>query len=222
MEVKHEYLCSSWQGLLQQLAWLLSRGYWYHHVTYLPERKRDRWESIDKKLIAKYGTDLSKWQRARRRKKGLANFAYLRWENVAVLMHTAGDIPSDIVYDDHFRDFRAKGKKNRLKIQISPLVGFEFYLDDKGITVKLDKATFRGIKDSLEEVISTKDVEKIRKEFNKINGFPAYRGIVCQKVQLAKYVVKKAGHHQVKLSASDLRINTYKPYVPVFTEKKRA
>ena len=221
MEAKQEYICASWQGLLQQLAWLLSRGYWYHHVTYLPERKRDRWERIDQKLIKKYGCDKTKWQRARLKKKGVANFYYLRWENVAVLMHTSGDIPSDIVYDDTFRNIMAKGKKNRLKVQISPLVGFEFYLDDKGITVKLDKQTYAGIKDHLETVVATKNVAKIVHEYNKLNGFPAFRGIVRQKIELAKFILNRAGHHQIRLSPQDLRIITYKPFVTVF-EKKRA
>ena len=221
MEAKQEYICASWQGLLQQLAWLLSRGYWYHHVTYLPERKRDRWERIDQKLIKKYGCDKTKWQRARLKKKGVANFYYLRWENVAVLMHTSGDIPSDIVYDDHFRNIMAKGKKNRLKVQISPLVGFEFYQDPKGITVKLDKQTYAGIKDHLETVVATKNVAKIVHEYNKLNGFPAFRGIVRQKIELAKFILNRAGHHQIRLSPQDLRIITYKPFVTVF-EKKRA
>lgn len=221
MEAKQEYLCVSWQGMLQQLEKLLKQGYWYHCVTYLPLKKRDKWERIDQKLISKYDANISKWQRARRRKKGLVNFIYLRWENVAVLLHSKGEIPDNVVYDDPFRNIMAKGRKNRLRIQISPLVGFEFYQDPKGITVKLDKQTYAGIKDHLETVVATKNVAKIVHEYNKLNGFPAFRGIVRQKIELAKFVMNRAGHHQIRLSPQDLRIITYKPFVTVF-EKKRA
>lgn len=221
MEAKQEYLCVSWQGLLQQLEKLINNGYWYHCVTYLPEKKRYRWEKVDQKLISKYDAGLNKWQRARRKKKGIANFIYLRWNHVAVLLHTKGNIPQNVVYDDTFRNIMAKGKKNRLKVQISPLVGFEFYQDPKGITVKLDKQTYAGIKDHLETVVATKNVAKIVHEYNKLNGFPAFRGIVRQKIELAKFVMNRAGHHQIRLSPQDLRIITYKPFVTVF-EKKRA
>lgn len=221
MKVKQDYLCKSWQGLLQQLEKLLNRGYWFHCVTYLPEEKREQWESIDYKLMRKYQADKSKWQRSRQKVKGTANFYYLRWDRIAVILHTKGEIPSHIVYDDNFKNVKAKGKKNRLKIEISNLVGFEFYQNEKRqMTVKLDKSTFTGLRDSLDVVTATKNVAKIKHEFNKLNGFPVYRGIIGQKVQLAKFVVNRAGHHQVGLNISDLRINTFKPYIPVFSEKE--
>ena len=47
-------------------------------------------ESIDRKLIAKYGIDLSEKERSRRRKQGLANAQYLRHDRWFILMLTEG------------------------------------------------------------------------------------------------------------------------------------
>jgi hypothetical protein len=45
---------------------------------------------VDEKLVAKYGVDISKWARARRKRDGLANVAYLRHERLFVLLATHG------------------------------------------------------------------------------------------------------------------------------------
>lgn len=220
--MKIKYLCGSWQGLVQQVVYLVGRGYYFHCVTELPEKKRDKWEQIDQKLIGKYSADKSKWQRARQKGKKTANFYYLRWNNLSVLLHTLGSIESGSSYDDNFKDIR--DKKGRLKIQISKLIGLEIFLGDckKGgsrqVTVKLDKDTYTGFKAIFDDVAATKNVKYMVKEFDKLNGFPAWGGIIKQKRELARFIVNRARHHQADLKQEQLRINGYRKPVKVFLE----
>jgi len=136
------YLINSWQALIQMSIYLFSRGYWFYCVTIFPERKKDKWEKIDHKLITRYRCEKSKFQRARRKKKGLMNFYYLRWEAISLIFHTLGK--PDVVLEDRFVDVR----KKPLEIQVSDLISVVIYRDQKNgkFTCKLSKKTYRGFK----------------------------------------------------------------------------
>ena len=113
------YMCVSWQALLQMIVHLVGRGYYFYCLTHLPEHKRARWSSIDRKLIARYQTDKSKFQRARCKSKKIANFFYLRCENISILLHTTGEL-GNIEYIDHFTDIRHRS----IHLAISELISF--------------------------------------------------------------------------------------------------
>lgn len=86
------YRCetASVNGFVQQLACnLVNNGYWFYVVGEVP-RKKDP-AAVDAKLIDMYGLDQSKWARARRKAKGLANVAYLRYGRFFLLLTTAGE-----------------------------------------------------------------------------------------------------------------------------------
>jgi len=212
------YLCDSWQGLLQQLVYLVGRGYIYWHVTYFPMNKQKKWEQIDEKLIKKYGTDKSKWQRSRLKVKGMANFMYLRWKQIAVILHTNGDLPEDFSLNDPFSDIRYR----HLTLKISELTSFDIqYIQKSGyqdytVTVRFSKEMYRGLKDELYEVSKIKDPNLMKKTFEKINGFPAWAGIVSQRRFLAKYLVKQARKNDVKLNESELKIKDRRVPVKVW------
>ena len=91
------------EGFVQQLATnLVNRGYWSYFAGRIPEKKNPA--AVDAKLIDHYRLDLSKFQRARRKKNGHASVAYLRYGRVYVLAATAGHHP---IFDEHaFRDVR--------------------------------------------------------------------------------------------------------------------
>jgi hypothetical protein len=70
-KIKINYQCRSWQGFVQQLVYLVSRGgYFYYCLVQYPLEKKEKWEKIDTKLIGKYQCDKSKYQRARNKNKG--------------------------------------------------------------------------------------------------------------------------------------------------------
>lgn len=77
------------EAFVQQIAvsYVLN-GYFYYVVGRIPEGKKA--EHVDAKLIECYGVGCSKWVRARRKKKGLANVQYLRFGKSFVLMATEG------------------------------------------------------------------------------------------------------------------------------------
>lgn len=86
------YRCvaTSAAGFVQQLAVsYVGHGYWFYVTGLVPERKDPL--VIDQKLIDRYGIDISKWARARRKKQGLSNLHYLRFGRFFVLVATLGE-----------------------------------------------------------------------------------------------------------------------------------
>jgi hypothetical protein len=87
------YLCERWQGLLEMMVNLTGNGYHYININYIPDNKKDKYFEIDRKIINKYKLkEDSKDKKYQRKKKGLSNFRYLRWQNIVVIMHTDGHI----------------------------------------------------------------------------------------------------------------------------------
>ena len=75
---------------MQQVAvQYLRHGYWFYVAGQIPEGKDP--VAVDAKLIRKYGIDVSRWERARRKRAGLANMQYIRHDRFFLLMATAND-----------------------------------------------------------------------------------------------------------------------------------
>jgi len=209
------YLAASWQGLVQYVVYLVSRGYYFYHITYFPLKKKDKFEEIDRKLIGKYKTYLSKFQRYRRKAKGLANFAYVRWHNIAIILHTPGEIEEGIVYDDQFHDIRERP----LEIKVSDLTALVIRIIDGRVTVRLSRETYEGLRIVLYETAKTKDKQLMLNEFRKIDAFPSWAGIFEQKKNLARYLVKQARRNEVKMTLGEVHITRKRTPVQVFVEQ---
>ncbi|QDV83782.1 hypothetical protein TBK1r_27240 [Stieleria magnilauensis] len=88
--MQYRAVTTSVEGFVQQIACCyLRHGYWFYVEGRVPEGKRA--ESIDQKLIAKYGIDVSESTRARRKKAGRANLQYIRHESTFVILATKGE-----------------------------------------------------------------------------------------------------------------------------------
>ena len=211
-----QYLVTEWKAMLQMVVNLCGKGYRYYHLTELPINKQNQWGEIDEKIISKYKTNKSKWQRQRAKAKGIANFYFLRWEHVMVVLHTEGVVPEEIVYDDKFSDIR----QLPIFLKISELSAFRIQIHQEKIQVTLDKETYRGIKYTLHNAVKSKNVRLIKSEFDLINGYPAYKGILAQKNQLAHYVMEQAKKHHVQIKRTDLRFTTQKKTVKNFDDSK--
>lgn len=86
-----EYRCvtTSVEGFVQQLAVAyITPGYWFYVAGQIPNGKDPA--AVDAKLIDRYGIAITKWARCRRKKQGLANMQYLRYERYFVLLATKG------------------------------------------------------------------------------------------------------------------------------------
>lgn len=167
-------------------------------------------------MIAKYGIDKSKFQRARLKKKGVANFIFLRWERCAWILRSTGMVTDDIVCDDRF--FPVMDRPIEVKVSDDVQLKVGRFGVDKRVSVRMCKDTYQGFKALLWDVAKVKSRERCVREFDKINGLPAWKGIIEQKVMLAAYLVKQARRHQVKLAVGDLRVNTKRKVYPVWVE----
>lgn len=214
----YQYLCGSWQGFIQQIVYQVGRGYRWYCLTHLPEHKIDNWPKIDQKLIKKYDCAKSKFQRYRAKNKGAASYMYIRWQHIAVILRTAGEVRPE---DDTFYDI----EKKELSLQITPLVGFKLHhkRHNHSVTaVYLTKDTFRGLKAVLEETANKEHLAKpilakvLLKEWDKINGFPAYGGILEQKAELLRHVLNMCRRYQIPLEREDFRFTTKRKIVKVW------
>ena len=62
----YRYETTSVEGFIQQLAVsYVGQGYWFYVSGVVPDRKDPR--AVDTKLMTRYGVDISKWARARRK-----------------------------------------------------------------------------------------------------------------------------------------------------------
>lgn len=99
-----EYRCAttSVAGFVQQLvSCYLPHGYWFYVSGVVPKNKDPH--AIDQKLMSKYGVDVSRTSRARRKAAGLANIHYLRYQRRFLLLATHGFHP---FYDEEAQNIR--------------------------------------------------------------------------------------------------------------------
>lgn len=99
-----DYRCeaTSSVGFVQQLvSCYLPHGYWFYVTGSIPDHKEPR--RVDAKLLDKYGIDISRQSRARRKQAGLANVHYLRHERFFILLATHGRHP---FYSDEAKNIR--------------------------------------------------------------------------------------------------------------------
>lgn len=88
--MEYRYEATSVAGFVQQLAVAyVTHGYWFYVKGEIPPDKDAA--RVDDKLLDKYGIAISKWARYRRKKQGLANVHYLRFDRTFVLIATRGE-----------------------------------------------------------------------------------------------------------------------------------
>jgi hypothetical protein len=101
----YPHVCASVEGLIQQLATsCIANGYFFYVLGQVPEGKDPA--RVDAKLIDRYGIDISKWTRARRKRAGQANIQYLRFGRLFVLLATHGEHVFFREEGDRVRDVR--------------------------------------------------------------------------------------------------------------------
>ena len=218
---KYYYKPTTWQGFLQQLEFLIARsGYRYFHVTYYPQQKQDKWDKIDQKLIEKYQTNATRSQRYRNKQKKNANFMFLRFDNVAVVLMATSkfkgvktQVNKDIVIDDDFYDIGT----HDLKIELGKMSSYKFHTVGGQITLSMTNKMYKDIRTKLLEVAQTKNLKQAHYEFNKLNGLPVNKGINQQKFQLLDVLVDELKRHNVKAKKSSFFVRLTRVKVKVFT-----
>ena len=208
---KQPYLVKSWQALMHQLVFLAGQGYIHYYVAYLPPHKKEKFDGIDKKLIAKYQTNVSKYQRYRFKQKNQANFIYLRWEHIAVIVHTNGNI-HPIEGMDSFKNLR----DGAMVIQLSKYLALSVVTHNGKTTVRFSKESYRTLKSHIATYAKHKQKGKIIETIQKLNGVPAYRGVFEQKRQLVEFAISELEKNGVYATIHEFRVTNKRKLYTVF------
>ncbi|MGD0662950.1 MAG: hypothetical protein ABSD38_33290 [Syntrophorhabdales bacterium] len=204
-----KHVAESWQGLIQGLVTWVSHGYYFVCKTHYPDHKDQ--SAIDEKLIRKYRADLEKTKKWRVRKEtGAAMFALIRLRGTAYLLHTEGTLPS--VYDDRFIDLRIEP----LTVRVSESIVFEILVKHGKTEVCLSGRTYEWMKAGLADAVQTRSKTRIIAQFERLNGLPAYHGIVAQKVAIATWLLQEAHGRRVWIGRKDLRVGTRRRITRVY------
>jgi hypothetical protein len=87
--MKYRCIVNSPEAVVQLIsASYLRHGYYWYVTGYIPIDKEP--SQVDQKLIEKYQIDISEWERSRRRKSGLANAQYIRYDRWFIILLTSG------------------------------------------------------------------------------------------------------------------------------------
>ena len=181
-----EYRCvaTSVVGFVQQLAsCYLPHGYWFYVSGVVPPGKDP--ESVDEKLIAKYGIGVSRSSRARRKAVGIANVHYLRYERRFVLLATHGFHP---FYDDETRSIR---DARRVPIKF------------EGYSISVAKGNFKRRQNEQDAPVRD-DKWRVRVQIER----ELYKG-------LHAYLLDIAPHRSAAALAAEFRDLPFEPYAPV-------
>jgi len=212
------YRCeaTSAEGFVQQLACsYLPHGFWWYVAGRIPPRKDPI--AVDCKLIERYGVDLAKRTRSRRKQLGLANVHYLRHERFFVLLASRGrhrlfEEEGNVVRDlrkmplkfrDYSISYRSGGRtlagevdhKWHSHVQIAPQ------------TYKAERAYFL-------ELALRRSVEQLTVEFRRVPYEP-YAPIRRQLLNILRAVNAKrkaAGFDAVPNAALRLRRRVVRPF----------
>lgn len=198
MEYRH--VTTSKEGFVQILASnYLPHGYWFYVTGQIPEGKDP--SQIDEKLLAKYGIEMSRQQRSRRKQQGFANLHYVRHENFFVILATHGKHPFFAAEANSVRDIR-RFPLHFAGYALTVRRG-DFLKREKGeetaspdhrhrVRVTINREAYRNLRAQLLELATHRTAEKLRSMFWHV-PFEPYAPIRKQLLQLLRLVNAKRG-----------------------------
>ena len=196
------YRCEavSVSAFVQQLAVsYVSNGYWFYVTGRIPAGKERH--LVDQKLIAKYDIDISKWARARLRKRGGAAVHYIRYDRFFVLIATRGE-------HRFFRDEPAFQDIRRDPIRFAGYsIGYRVGIDGSWHpSVRIHPKHYRRLKAYLAEIASWPSPSLLRK----LSAFPfePYAPIRRQMLNLLRMINRRrhiAGLEPIPVQCLPLR-----------------
>ena len=200
------YRCraTSLEGFIQQLAVsYVARGYWFYVKGWIPYSKAP--EAIDGKLIDRYDIGVSKWERARRKRAGLANVHYLRLGRTFVLIASLGQ---HRFFGDEaavIRDIRRVPFKHG---------GYSVSYRNGHASVRIDQETYKRMKAYLVELALRRPADALVAELGML-PFEPYAPVRRQLLNLHRAVNrarKTAGLSEVPVECLRLRRRLVRPF----------
>ena len=200
------YRCeaSSLEGFVQQLAVsYVANGYWFYVCGFVPVGKNPH--DVDRKLVEKYGIDLSKFQRARRKAAGHANLHYLRSERFFVLLATHGEHRFFDEERGQIRDIR------RVPIKFG---SYSVSFRSGHAHVRIDRETLRDLKAYFASIAVSRVAETIERELSRL-PFEPWAPVRRQLFQLMNAINRSrrtAGYAEIRSSCLRLRRRVVRPF----------
>lgn len=200
----YRYEAMSLSGFIQQLAVsYLPHGYWFCVQGEIPDGKDPG--SVDRKLMERYGVDLSRWARARKKKAGGANVHYLRWRHFFLLLSTHG----------HHRFFEDE-RESIIDVRRSPirLEGYAVSFRQGRSHVRLDDERYRELKAYFLERASHRTAASLGDELRSL-PFEPYAPVRRQLFIILRGMNRArraAGYQPVPWTALRLRRRIVRPF----------
>ena len=202
-------------GFVQQLACCYVRhGYHYYVVGEIPPRKDPL--AVDERIIERYGLELSKFARARRKRAGLANISVHPLPQL--LCHCAQ--PGQKKVTHRFFE-RAQPGADSQRSRVQPIafggysIGWHRGVDRRWhVSVRIHPERYRSLKAYLLELATRRSVDQLADEFAGL-GFEPYAPVRRQLIALLKAVNrerKTAGLALVPFESLRMRRNIVRPF----------
>lgn len=220
--MSYRCIATSIEGVVQLIAAsYLRHGYYWYVTGSIPAGKSP--EKVDQKLIAKYGIDISEWQRSKRKRQGLANAQYLRFDRWFILLLTEGH--------HALRQPTVKGGEGeqikdcrRVPIRVGTY-SISYRRSGVAVTgnepvkwhahVRLDAATYAETKAHFESIAVHRSPENLVTEFAKIT-YARYAPVRRQMLNILRSVNdlrQRQSFTKLPYSALNLRRSPVKVYV---------
>jgi hypothetical protein len=182
----------------------LRHGFYWYVTGSIPTDKDPA--LIDRKLIAKYGIDVSEWERRHRKQRGVANAHYLRYQQWFILLvsegHHALKQPAGKGGEgEHLRDCR------RTPIRFN---GYSISYRRSGVTpaggptakwhahVRIDDNSYRILKDRFIDLATHRTADTLGHEFGRI-PFARYAPIRRQLLNILRAVNERRKQQSFEL-----------------------
>lgn len=227
--MQYRCIATSPEGLVQQVAVsYLRHGYWFYVTGHIKPGKDP--ETIDRKLIDKYGIAISERERSRRKCRGVANLQYIRHQNWFVILATEGHHPFKQQERSQIRDCR------RVPIKFE---GYSISYRRCGLTpkgggpikwrscVRIDNETFRDLKGFFLERACHRSAENLGRDFARV-PYARYAPVRRQLLKLLRLVNEaraRNGYAAVPHTALQLRRKILRPFdepKPAVTDQQLA
>lgn len=227
--LKYRHVVTTKEGFVQLVASnYLPHGFYFYVTGCIPEGK-DK-DAIDEKILEKYGIELSRQQRARRKQQGLANLHYVRFEDFFVILATHGKHPFFSAEAASIKDirrfplhFRGYGLTVRRGGFLRKEEGEESASPDGKyrVRVSINREAYRDMRAYFLEIAAHRSPDKLRWEFWN-QPFEPYAPIRKQLLNLLRLVnLKRSSLGYEKLVPDCIRYRRaiVKPFEEVPSEE---
>ena len=210
--VKYRCAATSVAGFVQQLACCYVRhGYHYYVVGEIPPRKDPL--AVDERIVERYGLELSKFARARRKRAGLANAQYIRFRSFFVLCATGPEGGHEF-FDEHSPG-QIRNVRNQPIAFAGYSIGYHRGADRRWhVSVRIHPERYRSVKAYLLDIATRRSVDQIAQELSEL-PFEPYAPVRRQMIALLRAVNrerKTAGLGLVPFKCLRLRRVIVKPF----------